>query len=205
MNELIKSYEFEDIKLNSNVIFYILNGGPPMAVRDVINCFKKDFEIDKKINFTEIYQNNYLNPTLTLFQNIDFHCNSSMNSKDAFLQANDFKDLYCEYGNSLSSELPFNLRQEVGVLLYMFNNEINIFEKIPLLQLINMENQVRRILFRKYLQVNNVVYLAPPNINLLNKFKDFFGFYAILKEDNTVKGFIDADEAIDYVKELSKK
>ena len=42
MNELIKKYKFEDIKLNSNVIFYNLNGGPPMAVKDVINYFKKD-------------------------------------------------------------------------------------------------------------------------------------------------------------------
>ncbi len=190
---MLKSlHEDSDINKDTNILFYCPDLLGPEKINTTIVNFVSE-NTSNILNHCEVFKNTYLHPKLTLSQNIEFHCNCSGKKSEDFIEKHQLEDYFKRKNNSLVVEISNQEKLEISMLLYMFNNSVNIFNRGPIMRLVKGKKSTYSIFFKQYFSSNAIYYFSKEN-EKFDGLENIFDFFVIMKEDNDFIIFNNTDD-----------
>ncbi len=185
--------------IDSKIIIVDINENKRIV--EIINDLLES-SLDKMFSNAEPFLRNYLIPSLSLAQNINFHCSMSDHEPSLFLEVCRFENEFCMHEIKPVQKIPANIRNSISFLLYLFCNDSYVIEKTNISIFLQSE---RGDLYKKFLTAkgSKLIHLSINKKNYIKSVSNLFQTFVVINKDDSIRIFQNKVDFLSYLEQYS--
>jgi len=161
-----------------------------------------EYSLDNIFSNTEPFLPNYLIPSLSLAQNVNFHCSMSDHEPSLFLEDCRLENEFYIHEIKPVREIPAQIKNTISFLLYLYCNESYVIEKTNINNLLKSE---RGDLYQRFLTARDskLIYLSINKKNYIKNVSNLFQTFVVINKEDSVFIFQNKVDFLSYLEQYS--
>ena len=161
-----------------------------------------EYSLDNMFSNTEPFLPNYLIPSLSLAQNVNFHCSMSDHEPSLFLEDCRLENEFYRHEIKPVQKIPAKIRNSISFLLYLYCNDSYVIEKTNISNFLKSE---RGELYQKFLTARDskLIYLSINKKNYIKNVSNLFQTFVVINKEDSVHIFQNKVDFLCYLEQYS--
>jgi hypothetical protein len=161
-----------------------------------------EYSLDNIFSNTEPFLPNYLIPSLSLAQNVNFHCSMSDHEPSLFLEDCRLENEFYIHEIKPVRKIPAQIKNTISFLLYLYCNESYVIEKTNINNLLKSE---RGDLYQRFLTARDskLIYLSINKKNYIKNVSNLFQTFVVINKEDSVYIFQNKVDFLSYLEQYS--
>jgi hypothetical protein len=161
-----------------------------------------EYSLDNIFSNTEPFLPNYLIPSLSLAQNVNFHCSMSDHEPSLFLEDCRLENEFYIHEIKPVRKIPAQIRNTISFLLYLYCNKSYVIEKTNINNLLKSE---RGDLYQRFLTARDskLIYLSINKKNYIKNVSNLFQTFVVINKEDSVYIFQNKVDFLSYLEQYS--
>ena len=199
MNSVINQKLNKIKDIDSKIIIVDINENK--RIMGIINDLL-EYSLDNIFSNTEPFLPNYLIPSLSLAQNVNFHCSMSDHEPSLFLEDCRLENEFYIHEIKPVRKIPAQIRNTISFLLYLYCNKSYVIEKTNINNLLKSE---RGDLYQRFLTARDskLIYLSINKKNYIKNVSNLFQTFVVINKEDSVYIFQNKVDFLSYLEQYS--
>ena len=199
MNSVINQKLNKIKDIDSKIIIVDINENK--RIMGIINDLL-EYSLDNIFSNTEPFLPNYLIPSLSLAQNVNFHCSMSDHEPSLFLEDCRLENEFYIHEIKPVRKIPAQIKNTISFLLYLYCNESYVIEKTNINNLLKSE---RGDLYQRFLTARDskLIYLSINKKNYIKNVSNLFQTFVVINKEDSVYIFQNKVDFLSYLEQYS--